>query len=556
MLLLCLPENDNVIEIDHTCFLRQSPQRFLHQTLKRRQNVVEFERHDAELEESQRCGKRRLLSAFRDFDLPVAGRQIERAEPLGPCQRIQRIVYWWDGLSIGTRHGVQSTLVNAEPRGTVFLPNQHYRLGKASRWQLHRLGPSGLDAVLDKARPAYSPRTLRSVYPGTCPIITPVCAGPCIKSHTLWLGHNRAADAGLPGSGWVVLDPHLRAVHPGNFLSLPFDCPNEQVEEVRSQDAGISRVLTTITGTRPLQRPSCNGTTPTPLMHIRRPSASSIVPVSVSKGSPPEAICQRDSGITEATALVSSSKENLVPLSLPFTRGVSSACSPAMDNTRRVPGPPLCVPVGSRWVQHLSWGQLRRSRRLLLFQLQRNLPHLAYQVVDGLGRFGLLRLWVAASELRQGLTVPAAASPYTPASRLFPVPRGHVLIPRLCVQPLPPLGRISRWFSPSVDAGRGTARSDVLSTLPGLTQQVASDHAVVRGRNSAGAESLPASAATQRSPCPGEKPRTGNSRHLGTPMASFLGQAPIVTNRSLEQAHSLPPSCYLRVRRYLVTGQY
>ncbi|KRX83547.1 hypothetical protein T06_4393 [Trichinella sp. T6] len=197
-------------------------------------------------------------------------------------------------------------------------------------------------------------------------------------------------------------------------------------------------------------------------MRIRRPSASSIVPVSLSEGSPPEVICQRDSGITETTALVSSNKETLVPLTLPFTHDVSSACSPAMDNTRRVPGLPLCVPVGSRWVRHLSWGQLRHSRRLLLFQLQGNLPHFAYQVVDGLGRFSFLRLWVAASKLRQGLTVPAAASPYTPASRLFPVPRGHVLIRRLCVQPLPPLGRIARWFSLRVDAGRGTARSAVL----------------------------------------------------------------------------------------------
>ncbi|KRY16795.1 hypothetical protein T12_3545 [Trichinella patagoniensis] len=112
---------------------------------------------------------------------------------------------------------------------------------------------------------------------------------------------------------------------------------------------GTTRFLTTITGTRPLQRPSCNGSTPTPLMHIRRPSVSSIVPVSLCKGSPPEAICQRDSGKTETTVPVSSSKETLVPLSIPFTHGVSPACSPAMDNTQRFLGPPLYVPVGSRW---------------------------------------------------------------------------------------------------------------------------------------------------------------------------------------------------------------
>ncbi|KRX18452.1 hypothetical protein T07_12622 [Trichinella nelsoni] len=80
---------------------------------------------------------------------------------------------------------------------------------------------------------------------------------------------------------------------------------------------GTPKFLTTITGARTLQRSSCNGTTPTPLMHIRRPSASSIVPAFLSKESPPEAICQRESGITETTAPVSSS-------------------------------PPLCVPVGSR----------------------------------------------------------------------------------------------------------------------------------------------------------------------------------------------------------------
>ncbi|KRZ80432.1 hypothetical protein T10_5578 [Trichinella papuae] len=95
-------------------------------------------------------------------------------------------------------------------------------------------------------------------------------------------------------------------------------------------------------------------------MHIRRPSTSSIVFFSLIEGSPPEALCQRDSGITETTAPVSSSKETLVPFSLPFTHGASPACSPAMSNTRQFPGPPLCVPVGCRWVRRLSWGQSRR----------------------------------------------------------------------------------------------------------------------------------------------------------------------------------------------------
>ncbi|KRX55340.1 hypothetical protein T06_3080 [Trichinella sp. T6] len=102
-------------------------------------------------------------------------------------------------------------------------------------------------------------------------------------------------------------------------------------------------------------------------MHIRRPSVSSIVPVSLSKGSPPEVICQRDSGITETTDPVSSSKETLVPLSIAFTHGVSPAYSPAMDNTRRFPGPPLCVPAGGRWFgvfrggSHVRDGPIHRN---------------------------------------------------------------------------------------------------------------------------------------------------------------------------------------------------
>ncbi|KRY23923.1 hypothetical protein T12_503 [Trichinella patagoniensis] len=95
-------------------------------------------------------------------------------------------------------------------------------------------------------------------------------------------------------------------------------------------------------------------------MHIRRPSASSIVPVSLSKGSLPEATCQRDSGITETTAPVSSSKETFVPLSLPFTHGVSPVCISAIVNTRLFQGLLLCVPVGGRWVRRLSCGQSRR----------------------------------------------------------------------------------------------------------------------------------------------------------------------------------------------------
>ncbi|KRX20006.1 hypothetical protein T07_13351 [Trichinella nelsoni] len=61
---------------------------------------------------------------------------------------------------------------------------------------------------------------------------------------------------------------------------------------------GTARFLTTITGTCLLQQPSYSGTTPTKRMHIRRSCASSIVAVSLSKGSTPEATCQRNSGIT------------------------------------------------------------------------------------------------------------------------------------------------------------------------------------------------------------------------------------------------------------------
>ncbi|KRY24832.1 hypothetical protein T03_10925, partial [Trichinella britovi] len=93
--------------------------------LKRRRGVAKTERHDAELEESQGCGKRRLLPvSFRDFDLPEAGRQVERAEPLGPSQRF---AYARDGLGVNARHGIQLAVVHAKPQGTVLLPNWHYQ---------------------------------------------------------------------------------------------------------------------------------------------------------------------------------------------------------------------------------------------------------------------------------------------------------------------------------------------------------------------------------------------------------------------------------------------
>ncbi|KRX37861.1 hypothetical protein T05_6018 [Trichinella murrelli] len=95
--------------------------------MKRRRGVAEYERHHAELEESQGWGKRRFLPvSFSDFNLPVARHQIERAEALGPCQRIQRIVYTRDGLGIDACHRVQSAIVNAEPRGMVHLSDHHY----------------------------------------------------------------------------------------------------------------------------------------------------------------------------------------------------------------------------------------------------------------------------------------------------------------------------------------------------------------------------------------------------------------------------------------------
>ncbi|XP_003370308.1 hypothetical protein Tsp_15820 [Trichinella spiralis] len=109
-------------------FTRQSLQRFYHRPLKRRRGVAQPERHDAELEDSQGCGKRCLLQVFfGDFDLPVAGRQVEGAEPLGPRQRIQRIVYARDGLGVDARQCIQPAIVDAKPRGAVLLSDQHYR---------------------------------------------------------------------------------------------------------------------------------------------------------------------------------------------------------------------------------------------------------------------------------------------------------------------------------------------------------------------------------------------------------------------------------------------
>ncbi|KRY55042.1 hypothetical protein T03_7497 [Trichinella britovi] len=50
VLLLCLPEDDNIVEIEEARFPRRPPQCFLHQTMKRRRGVAEYERHHAELE--------------------------------------------------------------------------------------------------------------------------------------------------------------------------------------------------------------------------------------------------------------------------------------------------------------------------------------------------------------------------------------------------------------------------------------------------------------------------------------------------------------------------
>ncbi|KRX12749.1 hypothetical protein T07_11835 [Trichinella nelsoni] len=129
VLLLCLPEDDNIVEIDEARFPRQPPQRFLHQTLKRRRGVAESERHDAELKESQGCGKRRFLPvSLSDFYLPVARRQIERAEPLGPRQRIQRIVYSRDGLGIDARHSVQTAANRPSSEPALLVNSRGLRL--------------------------------------------------------------------------------------------------------------------------------------------------------------------------------------------------------------------------------------------------------------------------------------------------------------------------------------------------------------------------------------------------------------------------------------------
>ncbi|KRX37858.1 hypothetical protein T05_8606 [Trichinella murrelli] len=79
--------------------------------------------------------------------------------------------------------------------------------------------------------------TLRSFCQGTYRILRHIDTGVHVRSHTLWLGHNFAADAGLPGPIWVLLDPHIRDVIQGHFSSLPVDCINEPVQEVRSQDS-------------------------------------------------------------------------------------------------------------------------------------------------------------------------------------------------------------------------------------------------------------------------------------------------------------------------------
>ncbi|KRX18495.1 hypothetical protein T07_6263 [Trichinella nelsoni] len=187
------------------------------------------------------------------------------------------------------------------------------------------------------------------------------------------------------------------------------------------------------------------------------------VSFSLFKGSPPDALCQRDSGITETTAPVSNSKETLVPFSLPFTHGVLPACSPAMTNTLRFPSPSLCVPVIFRGSY---------SRQLLPFQLQGKLAHLAHPRVYRLGRFGFPRLWITGVRLPPLVEIFFRPHDLIDQLTSFVIPwrnapQGRVLRSRLCVKPLLPLGRIARWFGLRVDAGRGTARSATLLTPVG-----------------------------------------------------------------------------------------
>ncbi|KRY79519.1 hypothetical protein T4B_10860 [Trichinella pseudospiralis] len=117
MFLLCLPEDDDIIEIHEACFPRQSLHCFFYQPLKRRWGVARYKRHEAELEESHGCGKHCfLLVCFGNFDLPVAGRQVGSAELFDPRQRIQRIIYARDGLGVDARLGWRSSICGSQRR--------------------------------------------------------------------------------------------------------------------------------------------------------------------------------------------------------------------------------------------------------------------------------------------------------------------------------------------------------------------------------------------------------------------------------------------------------
>ncbi|KRZ82663.1 hypothetical protein T08_496 [Trichinella sp. T8] len=115
MFFLCPTEDDDVVQVDEAGLRDQTSQSALHQALERWQGVAQAEWHNAKLKDPKGRGKRCLFAIILcHFHLPIPGRQVQCAEPLGPCQRIQGIICTRDWLRVDARHRIQLVIIDAE----------------------------------------------------------------------------------------------------------------------------------------------------------------------------------------------------------------------------------------------------------------------------------------------------------------------------------------------------------------------------------------------------------------------------------------------------------
>ncbi|KRX23834.1 hypothetical protein T07_2758 [Trichinella nelsoni] len=364
-------EDDDVVQVDEAGLPGQPPQSGLHQALERCRATV--------------SGVWKTRS-FHDHILPIPGCQVKCAEPLGPCQRVQGIIYTRDWLRV------------------IPLLHQDYRLapwqrggcftGRASAVSIrcwtrfvrptsvspremvfpHRRGTS-LRARLSRGEHS-APSTRERPY--SCGSPSPMSGFPSVvfsapASQEFGVTHAQPMSCRLFGA-----DSRLISTFEPSVILVLRACQSttftNRSKKFVPRIHGTTKLFTTTTGTRPLQLPSCSGITPRPQMHIFHPSPDRMDPSAVLLGWPLVALRQVDSDTTETTAPLSSSKGIFKPFNLPATSGEHPVFNSVMARSRRSVDPLRCAPAGR--VRGRSWGQLR-LRWSKLPQLKHPVPVLA-----------------------------------------------------------------------------------------------------------------------------------------------------------------------------------